>query len=225
MASGQFANDVPSDSAAIRVRTPPWVSAACADARAFAGVVAERVRPGQRVLDLGTGTGLLAIVLAKAGIDVVATDVSAAAVRTARENAVRNGVRFACYPSDLLDSVEGRFDLIAFNPPYNVRPDTPLANIAKNLVRRIPWVQRNCGRVMPRAVVRFHQQLVRRIAEKAPRHLVPGGYVILHAFASESPALREAVPPGFEVQVVEPAALRPYGTVAMLISPPPGSTG
>ena len=72
MASGQFANDVPSDSAAIRVRTPPWVSAACADARAFAGVVAERVRPGQRVLDLGTGTGLLAIVLAKAGIDVVA---------------------------------------------------------------------------------------------------------------------------------------------------------
>ncbi|MGB9624208.1 MAG: methyltransferase [Phycisphaerae bacterium] len=225
MASGRSINDVPCDPAAIVVRNPPWVSAACADARAFARVVAERVRPGQRVLDLGTGTGILAIVLAKAGIDVAATDISAAAVRTARGNAARNGVCFDCYRSDLLKAVEGRFDLIAFNPPYNVRRDTLLANIAKNLLRRIPWVQRNCGRIMPPAVLRFHQQLVRRIAEEAPPHLTPGGCVMLHAYAAEAEAWREVLPAGFSAAVVEHPALREFGTVAVVMYPPAGSTG
>jgi methylase of polypeptide subunit release factors len=218
--SERLTDDGLPDPAELSVSNPPWVSAAYDDARAFARVVVERVRPGQRVLDLGTGTGILAIALAKVGIDVVATDISAAAIRNARENAVRNGVRFECCQSDLLDSVEGRFDLIAFNPPYNVRPDSFASNVVKNLVRRIPWVQRNCGPVMPQAVLRFHQQLVRRIAEKAPQHLNPGGYVILHAFPSEVAALSEILPPDFEVQVVDHPWLRPYGTVGMLMLSP-----
>ncbi len=203
----------------IVVRNPPWVSAAQADARAFAELVLSRTRPGDRVLDLGTGTGILAICLARAGRIAVGTDVSAAAVRNARRNAARNAAVCECYGSDLLDSVKGRFDLIAFNPPYNVGPDGFVVNVAKNLVRRIPWVQRNCGRVMPGAVVRFHQHLLRRLMAKAPDRLVAGGCVLLHAFGAEVADLCRVLPPGAVVQILEHPSLTPHGTVGLCITP------
>ena len=78
-------------------------------------------RPGELVLELGTGCGILAILAAKAGSKVVATDINPAALRCARENAATNGVsdqidfRFG----HLFEPVAGeRFDLAIFNPPY-----------------------------------------------------------------------------------------------------------
>ncbi len=80
----------------------------------FARQVARRAAPGQRLLDLGTGSGVVGLLAQRAGADVVAVDVSAAAVAAARDNGltdVREG--------DLFAPVQGeRFDLVAFNPPY-----------------------------------------------------------------------------------------------------------
>jgi len=79
------------------------------------------VRKGECVLELGTGCGLLAILAARAGVKVVATDINPAALECARANAVAHGVadnidfRFG----DLFEPVTGeRFDLVIFNPPY-----------------------------------------------------------------------------------------------------------
>ena len=75
-----------------------------------------------RVLDIGTGSGILAITLAAElpRASVVATDVSTDALQVARENAETLGVaeRVEFVHCSLADSVEGQFDIIVSNPPY-----------------------------------------------------------------------------------------------------------
>jgi len=77
--------------------------------------------PRERVLELGTGCGLLAILAARAGAQVVATDINPAALKCARANALAHGVTDCIdfRSGDLFEPVAGeRFDLVIFNPPY-----------------------------------------------------------------------------------------------------------
>ena len=201
----------------VAVRCPPWVSEAQADSRAFAQLALTQSRPGQRVLDLGTGTGIVGICLTKEGRSVVAVDISRAAVRTARANARRNGVSLECYESDLLASVEGRFDLIAFNLPYSFRRDNALTNVAKHLLRQVPWIRQRSGLAMPRPVLKYHQQLVAQLFDEAPAHLNPGGAVLLHAYESEVGALSQVLPDEAEVELLEHAQLASNRTAGMLV--------
>lgn len=94
----------------------------------------QRWRENLRIADVGTGSGCVAVALAHElrGAEVLATDISGAALEVARRNAERHGVsarvRFA--ECDLLDAAteEGRLDLIVSNPPY----------VARNLEAQLP---------------------------------------------------------------------------------------
>lgn len=90
-------------------------------------VLAEIRRRGEenrewRILDLGTGTGAIALALLDALPDAraVGVDISAGALATAKTNADMNGYgdRFRTLQSDWFEAVEGHFDLIVSNPPY-----------------------------------------------------------------------------------------------------------
>jgi release factor glutamine methyltransferase len=96
------------------VHPPQGVSDLLADA-----VLAE-VREGDRVLDMGTGSGVNAILAAAKSRDVVAVDVNPIAVECARRNAQRNGVadRIDVRESDVFRAVDGRFDVVVFDPPF-----------------------------------------------------------------------------------------------------------
>ncbi len=76
----------------------------------------------QRVLDLGTGSGILAVTLAAEWpeVRVIATDISTPALEIAAENAQAHGVsgRIQFAESDWFEQVGGTFDLIVSNPPY-----------------------------------------------------------------------------------------------------------
>jgi release factor glutamine methyltransferase len=77
-----------------------------------------------RLLDVGTGTGAIALALADEleGAQIVATDASADALELACENAQRTGLRVDFVHADLRDGLPpGPFDLVVSNPPY-VRP-------------------------------------------------------------------------------------------------------
>jgi len=76
--------------------------------------------PGVRLLEVGCGSGAIAVTLAlESGCTVVASDISPAALRLARENALRLGARICFVAADLLSSVTARaFDLVGSNPPY-----------------------------------------------------------------------------------------------------------
>lgn len=91
-------------------------------------VLAE-VRSGDRVLDMGTGSGVNAVLAATRGADVLAVDISAVATAAARANAERNGVSalVRVRRSDIFSDVDGRFDWIVFDPPFRwFRPRSPM---------------------------------------------------------------------------------------------------
>ena len=74
-----------------------------------------------RILDVGTGSGAIAVALAKhcSGARLTATDLSASALDLAKENAARNQVNVRFLEGDLLEPVAGEtFDVIVSNPPY-----------------------------------------------------------------------------------------------------------
>ena len=77
---------------------------------------------GLRILDIGTGSGAIGVVLARElpAARVGATDISAAALSVARRNALVHGVadRVDFFQGDLLTAVSGNFDIICSNPPY-----------------------------------------------------------------------------------------------------------
>jgi release factor glutamine methyltransferase len=73
-----------------------------------------------RIVDVGTGTGAIALALKQERPDahVTATDRSTAALALARENAEANGLQIELVEADLLDGVAGPFHLVVSNPPY-----------------------------------------------------------------------------------------------------------
>jgi release factor glutamine methyltransferase len=75
---------------------------------------------GARVVDVGTGSGAIALALAdeRPDLRVVATDISADALAVARGNAARLGLEIEFVESDLLDDVSGPLDAVVSNPPY-----------------------------------------------------------------------------------------------------------
>ena len=89
--------------------------------------IAGKVTP--RVVDLGTGSGIVAVTLALARPDaeVSAVDISSAALEVARGNATRHGAGLRCLLGDWLAPLAGeRFDLIVSNPPYVAEGDPHL---------------------------------------------------------------------------------------------------
>jgi release factor glutamine methyltransferase len=151
----------------MRLITLPGVFQPRSDSWLLADVVRghERVE-GARVLDLCTGSGVLAIAASLAGAgQVTAVDLSRRAVLTALLNAWRNGARVHAVRGDLFAAVAGaRFDLIVSNPPYLPAPDG-----------RVP--RRGAARAWDAG--RDGRAVLDRICGQASHHLAPGGSCLL----------------------------------------------
>jgi len=76
------------------------------------------VSEGEKVLEMGCGSGVVSIHCARAGAEVTAVDVNPFAVECTRQNALRNGLDMDVHLSDMYSNVQGRFDVIVFNLPY-----------------------------------------------------------------------------------------------------------
>jgi release factor glutamine methyltransferase len=99
---------------------PPDVMPITPMSRLLGEAVLAEVRAGERLLDMGTGSGVNAILAASRGAQVVAVDINPKALDAAKANAVRNGLggQIEVRYSDVFDNVEGAFDLIVFDPPF-----------------------------------------------------------------------------------------------------------
>jgi len=139
----------------------------------------------ERAFDVGTGTGVLALVLAKRGVaKIVATDVDPRCVVCARENVGRFGLdqRIEVQERDLFP--EGLADLIVFNPPW--MPAQPRSPVEK-------------------AIFDPDSRLLLRFLKELPSHLAPGGESWL--IVSDLAELIGLRPAGFVPQAVQAADL------------------
>jgi release factor glutamine methyltransferase len=157
-------------------------------------VIVDRQRPN--VVDVGTGTGAVALAVARARPDarVLATDVSQVAVRMARRNAERLGIRIDVREGNLMDPVpadlRGRLDLIVSNPPYveaeeyealpgDVRADPALSLVGGTEVHR-------------------------RLVEAAGAWLAPGGWVAVEIGERQGETVRRMFESRLDRVRVEP---------------------
>lgn len=79
----------------------------------------------KRVLELGCGSGLMAVFAAKQGALVTATDINPVALKYLKKSAEKNGVAISILYSDLFEELKGQvFDFILINPPYYPKQPT-----------------------------------------------------------------------------------------------------
>lgn len=138
-----------------------------------------------RVLDLGTGTGCVAIAIAHNAphASVCATDINPHAIALATENARTLGVRIQCYEGDLFEALhqhKGAFDIIVSNPPYveasawsTLDPTIRLYEDARALLGGQDGLD-----------------IIRRIVRRAPKHLLTGGRLALEIGEQQFPSLK-----------------------------------
>lgn len=132
------------------------------------------------VVDLGTGSGAIALALqhARPGWQVHAVDASAEALAVARDNAERLGLAIHCHLGHWLHRLEGPFDLIVSNPPYIAEGDAHLQALrhepASALVAGIDGLDD-----------------LRQIIDQARHRLRPGGWLLLEHGHDQAEAVRE----------------------------------
>jgi release factor glutamine methyltransferase len=146
-----------------------------------------RLPPQGRMLDMGTGSGAIAVACAHARADarVTALDVSEAALEVARRNAAANGATVRFLQGDWFGALDAdadadrRFELIASNPPYIAAGD---AHLAQGDLRFEP-----AGALTDHA---DGLSALRIIIAGSPSHLVPGGWLLLEHGYDQAAAVR-----------------------------------
>lgn len=89
------------------------------DSYLMADAMLELNLKGKSVLDIGTGSGYLAIIAANRVREIIGVDLNPRAVSVARKNAIKNNRENIDFKkSDLFSCLAKKFDLILFNPPY-----------------------------------------------------------------------------------------------------------
>lgn len=163
-------------------RVSPAVLIPRPDTELIVELTIERLAPRARLLDMGTGSGAIAVSVAHTRPDalVTALDVSEEALAVARTNAATNGATVRFLRSDWFAALENEeFDLIASNPPYIASGDV---HLAQGDLRFEP----------SGALTDFADGLsaLRTIIAGAPAHLVPGGWLLLEHGYDQAGAVR-----------------------------------
>jgi release factor glutamine methyltransferase len=146
-------------------------------------LVLERLPRRGRVVDLGTGSGAIALAIARERPDasVSAVDASGPALEVARRNAERLGLQRVHFAQgDWFAALDdGGFDIVVSNPPYIEEGDV---HLGQGDLRFEP--------VSALASGSDGLDDIRRITKAAPRHLRPGGWLLLEHGWNQGPAVR-----------------------------------
>ena len=134
-------------------------------------ILAENLKDNLKVLDIGTGSGAIALALAKNRLDwsVTASDISEDALELATENANAQNLNLSFIKSDCFSEISSKYDIIVSNPPYISRADE--VEVGLNVLHSEPHL----------ALFADEDGLAiyRRIAEDSKDYLNDGGKIYL----------------------------------------------
>ena len=134
-------------------------------------ILAENLKDNLKVLDIGTGSGAIALALAKNRPDwsVTAADISQDALELATENSKRQDLNLSFIKSDCFSEISSKYDIIVSNPPYISRADE--VEVGLNVLHSEPHL----------ALFADEDGLAiyRRIAEDSKDYLNDGGKIYL----------------------------------------------
>jgi release factor glutamine methyltransferase len=142
----------------------------------------KRAGSSARILDIGVGSGCIAVALARAltGAEVWGVEQSAEALAVARQNVERHGVKVTLFEGSLFEPFsEGRFDLIVSNPPYI--PTADLETLQPEVRDHEPREALDGG---PDGLDYY-----RRIVPASPSHLTPGGWLLVEVGIEQAAAV------------------------------------
>ena len=157
----------------------------------------DRAPRGGRVIDVGTGSGCIAISLERERPDlrVLGVDLSPAALAVANDNRRRLSSQVRLAASDVLMSVRGPFDLVVSNPPYIAKSE--IANLQTEVRDHEPMLALTPG---PRGT-----EVIERILDDARRVLAQDGRVLMEiGFGQESPLRDIAAARDYDVETFVP---------------------
>ena len=133
-----------------------------------------------KIIDLGTGSGAIAITLKKhLNSSVDAIDISKEALQIAKENAKNNAVEINFFQSDMLENVKNKYDIIISNPPY-IAYDEEVEEIVKNNEPSIALYAKNNG-------LEFYE----KILKKANNHLNKPGLIAFEIGVNQGESIKE----------------------------------
>lgn len=163
----------------------------------------ERVLPyvdGKRVLDVCTGSGCIAIAIAKLGKPFIVhgVDISEEALAVARQNATELNASVELFAGDLMTKMDGQYDVIVSNPPYI--PPSVIEGLMPEVRLHEPMLALDGGQ--------DGLEFYRRIAEQAVTRLAPNGRLFLEIGCEQAAAVAEILQKqGYrEVQVFQDLA-------------------
>jgi len=161
---------------------------------------------GERVLDVGTGCGILAIVAGANAVRIVGVDINPYALRCTRENAKLNGLieKFSLVQGDLLRPLKRKatFDLILFNAPYLPVPITD----SESWLERA-WAGGKTGR-----------QTIDRFIRQSPNYLASEGRILLlqSSLSDVERTLKNFAEKALEARVVSMLDLPLFESIALI---------
>jgi release factor glutamine methyltransferase len=164
------------------------------------------MKEGERVLDMGTGCGILGILAAKKASEVVAVDVNPYAVHCAKQNAELNNVRskMTFIQGDLFTPLgeKAKFDVILFNAPYLPADESE----ADSWIGRA-WTGGATGR-----------KIIDRFIPEASKHLKPTGHILSmqSTLARVDKTLTKFEKYGLKASVIADNALPFFETITLI---------
>ena len=165
-------------------------------------LVASR-QPKGKVLDMGTGTGYVAIFLAKKGFLVEGTDINRKAVYVAKQNSKMNGVNCRFFISDLFKNVRGKFDIVTFNPPLGNASGSKFLEVIKSAIRKNRFLRYVSKPVALLFLQKSRKDLISKFVNECPFFLKKKGRFLIVLDRSEISWAKRIVPKEIYFQFIQ----------------------
>lgn len=152
------------------------------DTEGLAELALQRIKPGSTVLDIGTGSGAIAITICLEAPEsiVTASDISEAALISASANAQSLGAKLSFHKADLFPNTSSNYDLIISNPPYISPSDYDKLPVHIRLNE-----PKNALYAAEEGLYYY-----RRILEAARQYLNPGGQILFEIGSNQADAIK-----------------------------------